>query len=66
VGDTRRISMSKTYTEIRNRALGRFKEADFVTRRKSEALLNFNVVTILIITVLLIVTIFTFLKRSIL
>jgi len=50
--------MSKTYTEIRNRALGRFKEADFVTRRKSEALLNFNVVTILIITVLLIVTIF--------
>ncbi|NLV67548.1 MAG: hypothetical protein GXY14_07715, partial [Spirochaetes bacterium] len=51
--------MSKTFAGVRNRVLGRFKEVDFVTRRKAEALLAFNVAIILIIAVLLIVMIFS-------
>lgn len=50
--------MSSIAVNLRNRMLGRFKDSDFIARKKAEALLAFNLSIILIITILLVVMIF--------
>lgn len=50
--------MSSIAVQFRNRILGRFRESDFITRKKAEALLAFNLSIILIISILLTVMIF--------
>jgi len=50
--------MSSILAKFRNRVLFRFKEADFITRKKTEALLAFNLSIIFIITILLTVMAF--------
>lgn len=50
--------MASLRIKLRNRLLGKFKDSDFITRKKAEALLAFNLSVIFIIAILLTVMIF--------